>query len=147
MFLDWKAPTICYCGEFGLRVHSGYRMASVNRFVVVVALLAIFGTPELSCFVPRQLLNAAESDCCSQMGKQCDSQAQSTPQSCCQAPGQHAQPYLGSANHSSLTPASIVSAILPSVAPVPSIVHADVRFVQFHSPPLSPPEAVSILRI
>src|SRR5438270_8573411 len=128
MFLDCKAPTICYCGDVGLRVHSGYRMARVNRFVVVVALLAIFGTPELSCFVPRQLLNAAESDCCRQMGSQCGSEAKSTPQSCCQAPTQHGQPYIGRANHSPVTSAAMVSAILPSAAPVSSIVRADLRF-------------------
>src|SRR5260370_30043014 len=69
-------------------------MARVTRFLAIVALLTIFGTPELSCFVPRQLLNAAESDCCRQMGGQCGSTTMPSSQSCCTSPAQVSQPYI-----------------------------------------------------
>ena len=123
-------------------------MVGGSRFFVVVALLAVFAAPELSCFVPRQLFNAADNDCCRDMGAQCASKTMSSPQSCCQSPSQHAQPYISASNHSPKTLASTVSAVLPSVSPSVSLtIRVDRRFVQFHSPPLSPPAASSVLRI
>src|SRR5580704_2469464 len=110
-----------------------------STFWIVIALLALLGTPSLSCFVPRQLLNADQSDCCRQMGDQCGSNTMPSSQSCCTSPSQVSQPYIGSVSH----PGPVVSvalAILPIVtAPLPLVQTGHSRIAEFYSPPLSPP--------
>jgi len=120
-----------------------------STFWVVTALLALLGTPSLSCFVPRQLLNAGENDCCRQMGDQCGSQTMPSSQSCCESPSQVSQPYISSVSHTAgPSSAGVVLAILPILqVTLPAIVNLTPAFDEFHSPPLSPPETNSVLRI
>jgi len=120
-----------------------------TRFLAVAALLALLGTPGLSCFVPQQLLGASESECCRQMGSQCGSKEMSSPQSCCKSPSQQsAQPYVGGGEHFQIAPAAAVTAFLP-VAPTSILLAANsaLTIPQFHSPPLSFSEANSVLRV
>ena len=129
-------------------VHS-VRMTLRTRFWAVAALLALLGTPGLSCFVPQQLLSASEKECCRQMGSQCGSKEMSTPQSCCKSPSQqNAQLYIASGEHFQIAPAGIIAAFLP-VEPTPILLVADsaLTVAQFHSPPLSPSETNSVLRL
>src|ERR1700682_933101 len=87
-----------------------------SRFWAVAALVALLGTPELSCFVPQQLLSASENECCRQMGPQCGSKEMSSPQSCCKSPTQQgAQLYIGSGEHFRIAPAGAIAAFLPVV--------------------------------
>ena len=114
---------------------------------IVIALLALLGTPSLSCFVPRQLLNADDSDCCAQMGDRCGSQTMPSSQSCCTSPSQISQPYIGSASHPGPA-AGVILALLPISPTLHSLITTENRpLAEFYSPPLSPPEANSILRI
>src|SRR5437879_80261 len=92
-------------------------MVRGNRFWVVLALLTLLGAPGLSCFVPRQLLNAAENDCCRQMGDQCGSRTMPSQQSCCESPNRVSQPYISSVSHAGPASAGVVLAIFP-VSPV-----------------------------
>src|SRR5580693_750907 len=120
-----------------------------TRFLAVAALLALLGTPGLSCFVPQQLLGASESECCRQMSSQCGSKEMSSPQSCCKSPSQQSvQPYIGSGEHSRIVPATAVTVFLP-VDPTQVLFVADsgLTIAQFHSPPLSLSERNSVLRI
>jgi len=117
-----------------------------STFWVVTSLLALLGTPSLSCFVPRQLLNADESDCCRQMGDQCGSTKMPSSHSCCESPRQVSQPYISSVSHQGRSSASVVLAILPIVpALLPLAVNGSPTIAEFHSPPLSPPETNSVL--
>jgi hypothetical protein len=119
-----------------------------NTFWVAISLLALLGTPSLSCFVPRQLLNANDSDCCRQMGDQCGSTTMPSSRSCCESPLQVSQPYIGSISHTGPASAGVVLAILPiSPAVLPLAVNGSPTIAEFHSPPLSPPKTNSILRI
>ena len=145
--------------KFGVRLDSvaSHRWIGVDfvwmtprtRFWAVAALLALLGTPGLSCFVPQQLLSASENECCRQMGSQCGSKEMSSPQSCCKSPTQQsAQLYIASGEHFQIAPAGIIAAFLP-VAPA-SILLADgsaLTIPQFDSPPISFSEANSVLRI
>ena len=120
-----------------------------TRFWAVAALLALLGTPGLSCFVPQQLLSASENECCRQMGSQCGSQEMSSPQSCCKSPTQQsAQLYIGSGEHFQIAPAAAVTAFL-AVAPTSILLapNSALTIPQFHSPPLSFTEANSVLRV
>ena len=129
--------------------YTSFRMTLRTRLWAVTALLALLGTPGLSCFVPRQLLNASEKECCRQMGSQCGSKEMSSPQSCCKSPNQQgAQPYISSAGHIPLAFGLAGVAILPS-APSQTLLVANLASAarQYHSPPLSLPETTSVLRI
>jgi hypothetical protein len=105
--------------------------------------------PGLSCLVPQQLFGADKSDCCRQMGDRCGSMNTSSPKSCCQSPRQGSQPFVSSTSHLQLDSAPSMGAVLPMT---PSTAVLDVKnsvpnAELFHSPPVSPPEAVSVLRI
>jgi hypothetical protein len=120
-----------------------------TRFWAVAALLALLGTPGLSCFVPQQLLSASENECCRQMGSQCGSKEMSSPQSCCKSPNlQSAQLYIASGEHFQMAPTGVIAAFVP-VAPTSILLPAGstLTIPQFHSPPLSFTEANSVLRI
>src|SRR5580693_689076 len=120
-----------------------------TRFLAVAALLALLGTPGLSCFVPQQLLGADKQECCRQMGSQCGSKEMSSPQSCCKSPSQQSpQPYLnGNGEHFRIAPVAAVTVFLP-VAPTPILLVADsaLTIAQFHSPPIGLSETNYVLR-
>ena len=120
-----------------------------TRFFSVAALLALLGTPGLSCFVPRQLLGADQNECCHQMGSQCGSKEMSSSQSCCKSPSQQSvQPYIGSGEHSRIVPVTVVAVFL-LVEPTQILLVADsgLTITRFLSPPLSLSETNSVLRV
>ena len=125
-------------------------MTPRTRFWAVAALLALLGTPGLSCFVPQQLLSASENECCRQMGSQCGAKEMSSPQFCCKSPSQQSpQPYInGSGEHFRTAPVAVATVFLP-VAPTPILLVADsaLKIAQFHSPPISLFETNSVLRL
>jgi hypothetical protein len=125
------------------------QMTLRTRFWAVAALLAVLGTPGLSCFVPRQLLGADQNECCRQMGSQCGSKEMSNPQSCCKAPSQqNVQPYVRNVGHSQIVSAAQVAAFLP-VGPtsIPFVADSEFSTAPLHSPPLNLLEANSVLRV
>lgn len=118
------------------------------RFLAVVALLALIAAPLLSCFVPRHLLSAAENECCRQMAEQCDSKNMPSSHSCCKSSDQGSQPYVKSVENSRLANPIAVAAILPVISiPQLSVLSATSIVEESHSPPLSPPESTTVLRI
>ena len=119
-----------------------------TRFWAVTALVALLGTPALSCLVPRHLFGADENDCCLQMGSQCGSKEMSSPRSCCKAPSQGAQPYMSSGARLQLASAVAIAAILPIAGPpIIHVLNAASATGHSHSPPASLPESTSVLRI
>ena len=115
------------------------------RLWTVAALLALLGTTGLSCFVPQQLLSASEKECCRQMGSQCGSKEMPSPQSCCKLP---TQLYTDRIEHFQIAPAGAIAASLP-VAPASILlnVNSTLTIAKFDSPPLSPSETNSVLRV
>lgn len=120
-----------------------------SKFAALMALLALVGMPAMACFVPRQLLNTEEHACCRSMGNECGSKKMPSPQSCCKSVSQDQQPYVSSAAiHLQITNAHSVLAVLPPavhMAPVVELFRAISE--SDHSPPVSPPETTSILRL
>lgn len=113
-----------------------------------LTLLTLVGAPSLSCFVPSQLLDAANRDCCRLMGSQCASKDMTSPNSCCQAPQkQSAQPYIG-AKHFDLSPSTGTVVLSSSAAPLYLLALGPTEISdRYYSPPLSPPAVVAVLRI
>src|SRR5215469_3225572 len=117
------------------------------RIWAIAALLSLLGTPGLSCFMPRQIFRVAETDCCRYMGSNCNSKNMPSQQSCCNAPSQHGQPYLSNGDRSPSFAMVVVFAVVPTGLVPFSRGVTRLRFVDFHSPPLSPPDTNSVLRI
>ena len=122
-------------------------MVRFARIWAAAALLALLGAPVFACFVPRQLLNAAESDCCRQMGGQCGSKTMPSSHSCCKTPSEHAQPYIGAVDHTRFSPSIAVAFVAMRVLAFSSVAHGIPRLKEWHSPALGPPETTSVLRI
>ena len=118
-----------------------------SPFFAIAALVALLGTPSLSCFVPRQLLDANDSDCCRHMGDKCGSETMPSSQSCCTAPNQESQPYIGSVAHPGPAAIAVVGILPISPALLPPTRNRNSMLAEFYSPPLSPPKANAILRI
>ena len=120
------------------------------RFSAVVALLALIVAPMLACVVPRQLLNTEEHVCCRSMGDECGSNNKMpSPQSCCKSASQYGQPYVGSASiNLQITSTHSLIALLPPAAHIVPVVELLQAISEpGHSPPVSPLETTSILRI
>jgi hypothetical protein len=118
------------------------------KFTAMVALLAFVVAPMLSCFVPQHVLNAEESECCRQMGDQCGSKNMPSSHSCCKSSDHDSQPYVKSVENSGPASPIGVTAILPVIAiPTRSVLNAASATEEFHSPPVSPPAGITVLRI
>ena len=124
------------------------KMRLRSRFTALAALLALLGSPALSCVVPQHVFSTGANECCRQMGAQCGSKKSPSPYSCCKSGGQDGQPYVNSADHSRVVPAVAIVAIL--LEPANSTffsANSAVQFEQFPSPHKYKPEKISVLRI
>lgn len=124
-------------------------MALRFRLCAIAALLAVLGGPALTCLVPRQLLSAAENECCRKMAMDCGSKGMPSSHSCCTSPSQqNAQPYVADGYHWQIAPAALTTPFLRvrGISSV-SLFDSAFRLRQFHSPPLASSETNSILRI
>ena len=118
------------------------------RFSAVVAVLALIAAPLLSCFVPGHVLSTGENECCRQMAEQCGSKNMPSSHSCCKASVQDSQPYVKGVDNPRLANPIVVTAVLPVISiPQLSVLSAPSIVEESHSPPLSPPESITVLRI
>src|SRR2546425_9842544 len=123
-------------------------MRSGVRSGIVFASLILLLTPALSCFALQQIFSAGANDCCQYMGSQCGSQGMSSSQSCCESPNRSAHAYIGSRSISHFQSDGVAIAATWVFASVQRLaVKAILIVTGFHSPPISPPETASILRI
>ncbi len=137
------------CAKFREVVDLG-TMKIGSKFAGLAVLLAVVGTPTLSCFVPRHLLKAAEHACCRDIGDRCGSKTMPSPQSCCKTGSHGDQPYMTAGAQRQLAPAPGLTANVPAMdTPTVLAIHSSpcVSFSFAHSPPGTPSETVSILRI
>lgn len=121
-------------------------MARARHLAPIFAFLLSLVAPAMTCVLPDARMTVEERACCREMKGHCASMGMPASHGCCrQSVASHSdavQP------HSSSIPAVAVAFILPVSA------HFDLRARSFervsepwHSPPVSPPSAVSVLRI
>lgn len=119
-----------------------------TKFTALTALLALLAAPALSCLVPRQLLGAEEHACCRETGDRCGSKKMASPKSCCETADESGQPYITAATNPQIIDApAVLGVLLPTLNVNPAAQSISAVAVLAHSPPGSPPETVSILRI
>ena len=127
------------------------RMKPFGKVGVTTLSLLLLATPIMACLVPAAAMTASERDCCKRMAHQCGNRGMPQSHSCCQTTtiADHLAAIKSSSDVNSHHPTLFVAYAIhpgPTISTVsesdPSAFAADI-----HSPPVSPPVAISILRI
>lgn len=122
-------------------------MGRLRHLAFVLALVFSLLAPTMACALPNAQMTAVEHACCKKMKGNCGSMRMPASHSCCQ---QNMQ-----ANHfDAVQPESVSMTVAAAVAVLPSPATFDFRSPSFerislqqHSPPISPPPTVPVLRI
>jgi hypothetical protein len=116
-----------------------------RKLAGLIMALCVWGTPLMACLV-SDTLTEAERECCRQMSDHCGSSAMPDSHSCCKTTVQQIDPYLANSrfDYGFSHPAVIQVVGVDFSAPVTL---APAESAQAHSPPVLPPETISILRI
>jgi hypothetical protein len=122
-------------------------MRRLHHLTVVLVLVMSLLAPTMACAFPNAQMTASEHACCKKMKGNCGSMRMPASHSCCQ---QNMQ-----ANHfDAVQPESVSVPAAAAIAVLPSPTTFDLRSPSFervslpqHSPPISPPPTVSVLRI
>ena len=119
-----------------------------GKLVVLSLAVSLWAAPLMACMLPDALLTAEERECCKDMGDQCGQMEMPSSHSCCKPTVREGDSYIIS---------SRFTASHPQLLAVPQIACADIllptnlsrsnSLVQVGSPPVSPPETISILRV
>jgi hypothetical protein len=126
-------------------------MRPVYKAVVSVLSLILLATPIMACVIPAAAMTAAERDCCKRMVQECGKKGMPQSHSCCQTTTvpDHLPAIKTSSDVESKHPVLVFAHALP---PIPSVAtmaefSPSADTIDIHSPPVSPPVTVSILRI
>jgi hypothetical protein len=126
-------------------------MKPFGKVVVSVVSLVLLATPIMACVLPVAAMTAVERDCCKRMAQECGNGKMAQSHSCCQtatvpdhlpaikSSSDDGSRHLGLVLLHAVLPSSTATAMSESGL---SVIDADI-----HSPPVSPPTSISILRI
>jgi hypothetical protein len=125
-------------------------MNSVGKIGVSVLSLLLLATPIMACVVPAAAMTAAERDCCKRMAHQCENKGMTKTHSCCQTIVPDHLPAIKSSSDANSKPLALV--LIHALPPVPTVAMVgesglSPREADIHSPPVSPPVTISVLRI
>src|SRR6266852_808957 len=124
----------------------GVRLAAKVGISLLALLLAAL--PVMACTIPGVAMTAVEHDCCKRMAQECGKTGMKQSHSCCQTSPvpEHLSALKSSSDISSKNLAPVVLHGLPSIAAVPDA-GLSLSAPDIHSPPVSPPTSISVLRI
>ena len=127
------------------------RMKPFGKVGVSLLSLLLLATPIMACLVPAAAMTAAERDCCKRMAQECGNKGMPQSHSCCQTTTvpDHLAAIKSSSDVNSQHPTLFVAYAIhpaPTIATV-SESGSSTWAVDIHSPPVSPPVAISVLRI
>ena len=119
-----------------------------GKLAVLALVLSLWASPLMACMLPDAFLTVEERECCKQMADDCGQMDMPSSHSCCKLVVRQADSYL--VNSRFPTVHSVVGLTLfitttESSLPL-SPARANTGFLG-HSPPVSPPESIAILRI
>ena len=123
-------------------------VAKVGTSALALLLAAM---PVMACTIPGAVMTAAERDCCKRMAQECGKSGMKQSHSCCQATPvpDHLSAIKSSSDISSEHLAAVARPGLASMPPIAAISGSglSLRAPDIHSPPVSPPAGISVLRI
>lgn len=119
----------------------------MHHLTVVLALILSLLAPTMACALPNAQMTAQEHACCKKMKGNCGSMRMPASHSCCQQSIQ-------ADNFDAVQPESFSVPAVAAIAVLPSRTSFDFHALTYecvaplqHSPPISPPGTVSVLRI
>jgi hypothetical protein len=126
-------------------------MKPVGKVAVAVLSLVLLATPIMACVIPAAVMTAAERDCCKRMAQECGKKGMAQSHSCCQTPSvpDHL-PAIKSSSDANSKHLALVSVHALPPTPTVAITLASglsARAADIHSPPVSPPVTISVLRV
>jgi hypothetical protein len=123
---------------------------AVKIGVSTLALL-LAALPVMACTIPGAEMTAVERDCCKRMAQECGKSGMNESHSCCQTTlvPDHLSAIKSSSDIDSRHLELVVLHGLPSMPTVAVILDSGLSLPApvIHSPPVSPPASVSVLRI
>jgi hypothetical protein len=119
-----------------------------SKLAVLMLVVSVWASPVMACMLPDADLTGEERECCKSMADDCGRMAMPASHSCCKAVVRQADVYLINSRfptvHSVSSVTLFVSTIEHSLSATPLQAKT---MVAAHSPPTSPPETISVLRI
>ena len=126
-------------------------MKRIGRIGVSLLSLLLLATPIMACLVPAAAMTEAERDCCKRMAHDCGNSGMMKSHSCCQSTTipSHLATIKSSFDGNPMHLGLVFAHALPSMLRIATIpeVGSSPWAAAIHSPPISPPVGISILRI
>jgi 3-methyladenine DNA glycosylase AlkC len=126
-------------------------MKPFGKVGVSLLSLLLLATPIMACLVPAAAMTAEERDCCKRMAQECGGKGMPQSHSCCQTTTvpDHLAAIKSSSDANSNHSVLVVAHMLAPTLRVAALteVGSSPWATDIHSPPVSPPATISILRI
>jgi len=118
-----------------------------SKLAVLVMAMSVWASPLLACMMPDALRTDEERECCKNMANECGQMEMPASHSCCKVVGPQADSYVINSRFPNIHPAPAVSLLVAAdESPLTNVTVARSPSLG-HSPPVSPPDTISILRI
>ena len=118
-----------------------------GKIAVLVMAVSVWASPLMACMLPDALLTDEERECCKSMNDDCGQMDMPSSHSCCKVVVRQSDSYLINSRFPTIHPAPAVMLLVVDVSPSPANAMVTRSPFHGHSPPLSPPDTISILRI
>ena len=126
-------------------------MKLVGKVGVSLLSLLLFAAPIMACALPAMAMSALERECCKRMAHECGDKGMAKSHSCCQtvAVPDHLPAIKSSSDVGSKHLAVALVHALPSISTTTTMLESGSSLwaADIHSPPVSPPASISVLRI
>jgi hypothetical protein len=141
----------CIASNLLLNLYFREAMRLVVKVGVSLLSLLLFAAPIMACALPAMAMSAEERECCKRMARECGNMGMGKSHSCCQAVSvpDHLPAIKSSSDVGSMhLTLALVHALppLPTIATIPES-GSSPWAADIHSPPVSPPAGIFVLRI
>ena len=123
-------------------------MKAARQLGIVILLLVSYLTPAMACMVSNVQMNAEERACCRAMKNQCEQMGMQPSHGCCQKTTQSSRDNALDTKATTYHPV-VVAAVWLTISDWSHATSVAVGWLEHpgYSPPQSPPNAISVLRI
>lgn len=119
-------------------------LSKASKLVAGLLVPVLLGLPIASCLTPGRTMSEEEHNCCMKMASMCESSAMPASHSCCQ---HRVSPQAVAVSRVRNLAHAVLMAVLPERAPALFCAPIRHRAHICESPPESPPQTISVLRI
>ena len=149
---DWWCLDAARCKCIYCRIWLGQTtlimLKWAGKLAVMILVVSLWAWPLMACMLPDAFLTVEERECCKSMADDCGQMDMPSSHSCCKVVVRQADPCVVKSRFQTVPSLSGVSLCGASTEHPLGINTTPARAVfAGHSPPVTPPETVSILRI